>query len=170
VVRQAEGKLDIAFNKAGSVYFAAVECGKVEMTNLSQVQVDLAQHKRDIIWRDTFLVSSVTTARKALIMQSSTSSGKLAVTGAVKGLQAGAGSVTANANVTVESASDASFLKDWSDNVTVFFGLHKFEKIKFGRTDMIRAAEGASAVTDLVNSDDDQFRLIALSPRDFMIE
>lgn len=168
----ASGTLKASFKKDGSVYFAAVDCLTTRLADLSQVQVDLSAHTRDIIWRDTFLVTSVTTAAKALIMQSSTSSASLEVAGEIKGLVTGSASdISAKSSISINSFRDSSFIKPWSENVTVFIGLHRFKKKDFGyrpsehvhRLAAFEDVELAMIAGELVASDDDRFILEPVS-------
>jgi hypothetical protein len=168
----ASGTIKASFNKDGSVYFAAIDCATDQLEDLSQVQVDLGQHSKDIIWKDTFLVTSVTVAKRALIMQSSTSSASLEISGEVKGLVTGsAADISANANIAVKSFRQSSFIKPWSENVTVFVGLHRFRKEVFGyrpdtRVNRLSAfddVELGSIAGELVSSDQDRFILEPVS-------
>ena len=66
-------------------------------------------------------------------MQANSKNAALVIEGDVKGLQAGAiSNINANASVKINSYKDSSFIKDWSDNVTVFFSLARFRKKIFG--------------------------------------
>lgn len=168
----AEGSLTASFESEGSVYFAAIDCATTRITNLDQIQVDLEQHTNQIVWNETFLVTSVTVAKKALIMQSSTKSASLNVAGDVKGLVTRSGAdISANAEIGVRNFKESSFIKPWSDNVTVFIGLHRFTKNTFGfqpesaisRMSPFETAEVNKMAGELVNSDDDKFSLEQVS-------
>jgi len=129
----AAGGMTASFEKEGSVYFAAIDCKTTSLLNLDQIQIDLAKHANSVNWTNTFLVTSVTIASKALIMQSSSGSATLSVTGNIKGLVTkSTRDVSANSQIDVNSFKEASFIKPWSDNVEVFIGLHRFSKNTFG--------------------------------------
>lgn len=165
---QASGSLTAKFRKEGSVYFAAIDCTTKQLTNLAQVQIDLNQHQYAVIWKDTFVVTSVTTAAKALIMQSSTSSASLTVKGEVKGLVTGSGSdIDANATLSVSNFRSASFVKPWSDNVTVFIGLHRFKKSNFGYNPQ---SERSLFASQLVSDSDDTYELARVLPHEIFNE
>jgi hypothetical protein len=173
------GSMKVTFNKEGSVYFAAVGCETVHLTDLSRVQIDLGQHKHDVIWKDTFLVTSVTIAERALIMQSSTSSAQLEIGGAVSGLMAGTGNdVSADLEISITSVKEASLIKPWSTNVSVFMGLHRFRKETFGykpthpisRFTALGKVEAAATAGELVSSDADRYILEPVSALEMLNE
>lgn len=127
------GKLVASFSAEGAVYFAAIDCKTTRITNLDQIQVDLSKHRNEIVWDDTFLITSVTVAGKALIMQSGSNSASLNLTGNVKGLITGRGSdISVRTSIMIENFRESAFIKPWSDNVTIFIGLHRFTEKKFG--------------------------------------
>ncbi|MEM8507685.1 MAG: hypothetical protein AAF717_07640 [Bacteroidota bacterium] len=169
----AAGNLKASFEKEGAVYFAAIDCERTDLLDLQNVQIDLEKHKNEIIWNETFLVTSITRANRALIMQSSTNSANLNITGDVKGLiTKSQGDISANAKIGVENFKESSFIKPWSENVTVFMGLHRFTKKSFGFTPsvetMSRSApfeelEVKAIAGELVNSKDDVFALEEVS-------
>lgn len=169
----ANGTLKANFEKEGSVYFAAIDCERSDLLNLPSVQVDLEKHKNDIIWNETFLVTSITKADKALIMQSSTKSASLGISGDIKGLiTKDRGDISADTKIGVENFKESSFIKPWSENVTVFMGLHRFTKKSFGFTPDIKTLtrnapfeefEIKTIAGELVNSKDDIFSLEEVS-------
>jgi len=168
----AAGKLQATFEAEGSVYFAAIDCKTTSILNLSEIQVDLKKNSHKIIWNETFLVTSVTIASKALIMQSSTKSGSLILEGDVKGLVTGkATDINGNAQIGVRNFKESSFIKPWSDNVTVFIGLHRFKKkyfafepdLKVSRESSFESLEIKKIAGELVNSDNDDFKLESVS-------
>ncbi len=129
-----DGNLVVNFNSEGSIYFAAIDCETSRINNLNDIAVNLEKHKNSITWRSTFLVTSITTAKRALIMQSNSDSAFLEVSGKVKGLATqSARDIKANSTLKIEKFGQASFLKPWSENVTVFLGLQRFKKKIFGK-------------------------------------
>lgn len=175
----ANGNLKATFESEGSVYFAAIDCKTTRITNLDQIQVDLNQHRNEIIWNETFLVTSITIASKALIMQSSTKSASLDVGGDIKGLITGsAADISANAQIGVKNFKESSFIKPWSDNVTIFFGLHRFTKSTFGyqpnlnvsRQSPFETFEVNKMAGELVNSANDKLILEEVSALELLDE
>jgi len=157
----AKGTLSARFTKTGSVYLAAIGCTVREIADVSKISVDLSQYRKEVIWYETFLVTSVTSATKALVMQSTSSEGGMTVKGDVQGLQPGAGAtLSAKAVVNLTATKDASFIKPWSDNVNVFFGLHRFEKKTFG----------AGATERLLSRKDDQYGLVPVCAEELIAE
>ncbi len=168
----AGGELKASFEAEGAVYFAAIDCKTINISNLDQIKVNLEQHSNSIIWNETFLVTSVTTASKALIMQSSTKSGSLTIQGNVKGLiTQNAADIDANVQIGVRNFKESSFIKPWSDNVTVFIGLHRFTKETFAmeptmsvaRLSAFESIEREKIAYSLINSPNDKFRLEPVS-------
>lgn len=156
-----QGKLDINFRKEGSTYLAAVDCTVSSIKDTSNLEALLKPHKNKIDWKNCFIVTSVTIAKKALIMQSNSESASLTVEGDVKGLQTGAGvNIDASASVNIKTYTDSSFIKDWSDEVTVFFTLARFRKKIFGDWSI----KTKSAM--YINDDNDSFELTPLYPED----
>lgn len=153
-----DGKLDISFSKEGSTYFAAIDCTVSYIDDTSHLVEQLIPHKDDLDWGDLFIVTSVTTAKKALIMQSNTSSAQLSIEGNVKGLQPGVGiDLNASAGLKINSYKDSSFIKPWSDQVGVFFTLSRFSKKLFG-------GYGLKTRSLTLDSSQDEFELDSVSP------
>lgn len=170
-VGTVNGNLKVSFESEGAIYFAAIDCKTTSITNLDQIQVDLQDHTNDIVWNETFLVTSITVASKALIMQSSTNSALLDIAGDIKGLVTGnLSDISANANIRIERFKEASLIKPWSDNVTVFFGLHRFTKDVFGSQSAgfssvvsSRDFDANQMAKQFVNSNDDRYYLKPVS-------
>ena len=129
-------------------------------------------HKNEIVWNETFLVTSVTIASKALIMQSSTKSGSLNISGDIKGLITGsAADISGTSQIGIRNFKESSLIKPWSDNVTVFFGLHRFTKSTFGykpnlvvsRMSPFETLEVNKMAGELVNTNNDQLILEEVS-------
>lgn len=159
------GKLTVQFSKAGAIYFAAIDCTTRRLRNLAGIEVDLNEHRAAMLWKDTFLVNSVTIASRALIMQSATSSGVLEASGDVAGLiPSASGNANAGISVSVGKVKDASFIKDWSENVTVLFGLSRFVKKDFGSVVKELDVGSREIAGEILNLDDDVYALEEVSP------
>lgn len=159
-----QGKLTINFSEEGAIYFAALGCTVRKMSDTTHLKAAIEPHKDRLNWKDAFIVTSVTTARKALIMQSKSNNAKLEIEGDVKNLQPGAGvNLDANAGVKIGRYSDASLIKDWSDNVTVFFSLVRFRKGIWGHWD-VEAKKNMALTTGNEN-----FELAAVYPEDILV-
>ncbi len=156
-----KGKLDINFRKEGSTYLAAVDCRVDSIKDTSDLDVMLEPHKNKIDWKNCFIVTSVTVAKKALIMQSNSESATLSVEGDVKGLQTGTDvDINASASVNIKTYTDSSFIKDWSDEVTVFFTLARYRKKFLGNWGL----KSKSAM--FINDSYDSYELTPLYPED----
>ncbi len=173
----SNGSLNVSFEAEGAVYFAAVDCKTTKITNLDQIQIDLSKYANQITWNETFLVTSVTVAGKALIMQSSTKSAKLDLVGDIKGLVTGSGAdISANTQIGVKTFKESSFFKPWSDNVTVFFEVSRFTKKTFGYQPDIKTSRMSPFDTieinqiagELVNSENDKYILEPVSAMEIL--
>jgi hypothetical protein len=123
------GKLEATFSRTGATYFAAIECKLSSIKDISGVESQINEIKTDAKLDGCYLVTSVTMAKKALIMQSNSKSASLTLDGNVQGLQPSSGTkIDASINVNISSYKDSSFIKPWSDNVTVFFSLAQLSK------------------------------------------
>jgi hypothetical protein len=158
-----KGKLEINFKKEGSTYFAGIGCKVTSMTDTSNLENDLEPFKNKIDWKNCFIVTSVTVATKALIMQSNSKSASLTIEGDVKGLQTGGNTdIDASAKIQINTYKDSSFIKDWSDNVTVFFTLARYRKKFLGDWGI----KTKSAM--YLNEDDDIYELSPIYPDDLI--
>lgn len=175
----ATGKLSATFKSEGAVYFAAVGCSTSRITDLPAVQRDLAEHSGALSWDKTFLVTSLTTASRAVVMQSSTSSATLEIEGDIKGLATGSGTdIDAGAQIRITRAKEASFIKDWSKDVTVFMMVHRFKKGVYGFELEARIPESPGFDTvdlgrtagEIVHTADDRFVLEAVSALEVLDE
>jgi hypothetical protein len=133
IAAKGSGELKVTFNRTGSIFFSAIDCTKERISDCSNLvklvngHAESLQDEREHL----FIVTSVTTAKKALIMQSNSQNGGLTLSGEVEGLQATTGiNIDANIKVKITAHKDSSFLKPWSDNVTVFFDLLRCRKDK----------------------------------------
>lgn len=161
----ANGKLSVNFSKEGSTYLSAVECKQERFKDISNLEELLSPHKSEVDWKQCFIVIAVTVASKALIMQSNTTSASLEIEGEVKGLQPIPGGsilknqdVNASMQLKINSYKEASFIKDWSSNIPVFFQLVRYKKKFLGGWDV------KSARKDLITSKTDQFIIDPVDP------
>jgi hypothetical protein len=162
---KGEGKLNVTFSREGATYLAAVDCRVHRMEDTSELEAQLLPHSTRIDWKNCFIVTSVTVAGKALIMQSSSNTASLTVEGSVSGLQPGQQiSVPVSASVKVNAYRDSAFIKDWSDNVTVFFTLARFRKKLLGDWGV------RTTFSLLINEPTDAYQLIPISPQEIFLE
>jgi hypothetical protein len=138
------GKLTVGFTTGGATYFAAVGCERSQISDLGSVEDGLQDvARKSLYWKDVFLVTSVTTADRALIMQSSSSASSLALSGGVEGLVPGAPTkIGAGGGFNFDDVSNPSFIQPWNANVAVMMTLRRIRR----RGDvLLLAAEGGGA-------------------------
>lgn len=159
------GTLDIKLTKENALYFAAIDCKTARLNDMISLQQQLQERRGQIPWDRVYLVMSVTTAGKALVMQASSGSASLKVEGDVKGLMPGNNGtkVDSTTQVSVSKFSAASFIKPWSDNVSVFLGLAKLSR---RRDDPERRFIDAPAPRTLTR--DGEVELVPVSPNEFV--
>ncbi|MDX1409960.1 MAG: hypothetical protein R3330_17545 [Saprospiraceae bacterium] len=125
----ANGSLSVGFTKEGTVYLAALGCVREEMTNVHTLATQLTPHRDQVDWNNCYIVTSVTTAARAVMMQSNSNRGQLMISGDAQGLNPmGGGPINANAKFSVSSYKDASFIKDLSREAPVFLSLVRYKK------------------------------------------
>jgi hypothetical protein len=160
-----DGKLEITFNREASTYFAAIDCGVTSFVDISTLPQQLEPHRNRIDWKSCFIVTAVTIAKKALIMQANSQNASLTIEGNVKGLQTGADlKINASISVKIDKYKDSSFIKDWSENVTVFFSLATYRKKPSG--DWKFTTKRAM----FLNQDSDIFELSSIYPHNLLEE
>jgi hypothetical protein len=152
-----QGKLSIGFSKSGSTYLSAIDCKETRFKSILNLENDLAPHRGKLQWNEYYIVISVTIASKAIIMQSNSSSASLEIDGSVKNLVPGGDAVrnlNADFNLKISKYKDASFIKEWSNNVPVFFTLVKYKKKFLGGWDINskKMSYVASNLTEDVNN------------------
>jgi hypothetical protein len=106
VASKGSGELKVSFNQEGSIFFSAIDCTKERISDSSTLVNLVGAHEESLQdeWEHLFIVTSVTTAKKALIMQSNSQNGGLTISGEVEGLQTGSGiNVNANINVSISA-------------------------------------------------------------------
>jgi hypothetical protein len=131
IEQTASGKVKIQFGSEGAIYFLAIDCDKKELNDLASLEKEIISKGKKLIWEDTFLVTSVTVAKKAFVAQSRSKTSELNLIGDFKGNTSGITEIQAETSLKVGNQSGDLFVKDWSDNVPVFMDLIKFEKEVF---------------------------------------
>lgn len=160
-----EGKLEINFNKEGTIYFAAIDCKVNSIVDTSSLKKQLEPHRDSIDWKNCFIVTSVTIAKRALIMQSNSQTASLTIEGNVNGLQAnGSLDIGADIALKISSYKNSSFIKDWSENVTVFFSLARYRKKFLG--DWGIATKRAMYTNEIADS----YELTPVYPDDLLMD
>lgn len=139
-----EGKINISFSAEGAIYFLAVHCDKKAFNDITFLEKEINSKGKELVWEDTYLVTSVTIAKKALIAISHSRSSELVVEGNVKGIRSGPAHIHAGTRLHIQRQKGKIFTKDWSDNVTVFMDLMKFEKTVFQAETYRKRSAGAA--------------------------
>lgn len=127
----AKTNLKIKFSSEGAIYFHAIDCDKKELNDLSALENEINAKGKKLLWDDTFLVTSVTIAKKAFIVQSKSKNSEVSLKGDFNGIQTSSTEITASSSFQIEKQHGDIFIKDWSDDVTVFIDLVRFEKKVF---------------------------------------
>ena len=127
-----DAEINIEFNSSGAIYFLAVDCDKKQLNDLHALENEINIKKSSNIWKDKFLVTSVTISKKALVAQSISKNAVLKVTGDVERSKSDLLEAKANSILNVSKQQGDIFVKPWSNNVTVFMDLVKFEEKDFG--------------------------------------
>ena len=125
------GDLKIGFSSEGAIYFLAVDCDSLQLDDLNSLENEINAKGKKMLWDDTFLVTSVTVAKKALIVQSQSKNSEIQISGNVKGIEAPQVKIGANTQLSIKKQKGDLFMKDWSDNVTVFMNVVLFEQEVF---------------------------------------
>lgn len=165
-----KGKLTIGFSKSGATYLSALDCRETRFKSLFTLEDQLAPFKNKHKWDNYFIVVSVTVAEKAIIMQSSTTTATLEIQGEVKNLtptNVALRDLNASIGVKTEKYSEASFIKDWSNQVPVFFKLVQFRKKFFGDFDLDTYADSSDGV-DEDNDRPKSFTLTQIDPAELV--
>ena len=135
------GQVSMKFSSEGAIYFLGINCDSKVLDDLAALENEINTNGKKMVWDDTFLVTSITIAKKALIAQSRTKSSELVIAGDVNGIETGSVAVKAGAKLQVKKQSGDIFVKDWSDDVTVFMDVMKFEREVFGKVRGYRGLE-----------------------------
>ncbi|MEW7279052.1 hypothetical protein ABW636_10700 [Aquimarina sp. 2201CG1-2-11] len=130
---KTNGELHIKLSSEGAICFFATNCSKISLDNILTLENEINSQGKKMVWDDTFLVTSVTIAQKALIIQSNSNTSELTLGGDVQGLQSSSLiNVKADAQIHIKKQTGDMLVKDWSNDVSVFMDLMKFEKETFG--------------------------------------
>ncbi|UHO40602.1 hypothetical protein H5J24_11960 [Chryseobacterium capnotolerans] len=119
------------FTSEGSIYFHAIECYKKQIGDITKLENEIISKSKVLIWDNTYLVTSVTYASNALIMQSRSKNSEITLAGNINGLKTQGIDIGVSAELNIKNQNGDFFIKDWSQNVSVFMELMKFEKETF---------------------------------------
>jgi len=126
-----EGTIVLSFSKQGAIFFYALDCTKESLVSIHDLEKEIEDGGKSLLWKNTFLVTSVTVARKALVIQSISESAEVEIGGKMTGINTGNLQIAAEAGLTVNKVVGDVFVKDWSDDVTVFIDVMRFKKKVF---------------------------------------
>ncbi|SEE18592.1 hypothetical protein SAMN04487765_1689 [Tenacibaculum sp. MAR_2010_89] len=131
---KGESGVKISLSEEGAIFFYAIDCKKRELLDIPALQNQINDQGKTLVWDDTFLVTSVTIANKALVIQSNSKSSELILGGDIKGLQGSkAIELDVQSKIHIKKQRGNVFIKNWSDDVTVFMDVVRFKKKVFGR-------------------------------------
>ena len=165
---KASGTLSVGFAREGATYLAAADCSVHYINDVPKVEQQLMSKTGQVDWKNCFIVTAVTIASKALVMQSKSSEAYLTIEGDVKALDdQDASGFDANMELKVTKYGHAAFFKDWSPNVTVFFTLARFKKKFLGNWNVSARTMSTSI---LLNRETDSFELRGVDPSELIIE
>lgn len=123
-----KGEIKLEFTSEGAIYFHAKDCRKFQINNVAALEKEIITKGKNLIWDNTYLVTSVTYAKKALIIQSISKSSEIIFEGDINGMKSTIATLSIDADMKIKSQNGDFFIKDWSDHVSVFMELMKFEK------------------------------------------
>jgi len=126
-----DGEITLQFTSEGSIYFHALECYKKQISDIAGLENEIISKSKVLLWDNTYLVTSVTYASNALIMQSRSKNSEITLAGNVNGLKNSGIDISASTTLNIKSQNGDFFIKDWSRDVSVFMELMKFEKETF---------------------------------------
>lgn len=125
---KAETDLHVQFSSEGAIFLLAIDCDKRELDDLLFLEKEINSKGKQLVWDDTYLVTSVTIAKKAFIAQSESKASEILLKTDITGIKSSSVNVSANSNLEIAKSRGNVFIKDWSDDVTVFIDLIEFEK------------------------------------------
>ncbi|WP_298510806.1 hypothetical protein [uncultured Kordia sp.] len=149
---KGSGKLQLSFSKKGSIFFHALECTKQSLNNIHNLESEINDNGKQLVWDDTYLVTAVTVAKKAMVVQSTSKDFQLELGGDIKNIKSGALGLDVAANINITKKKGSAFIKEWSDDVTVFVDVMRFKK-KFFQKD------GLFDNDSLLLDNDDSYKL-----------
>ncbi|SEW27512.1 hypothetical protein SAMN05421841_1966 [Chryseobacterium wanjuense] len=124
----ADIEVVLQFTSEGSIYFHALDCYKTQINDIASLENEIISKSQVLIWENTYLVTSVTYASKALIMQSRSKNSEITLSGNVNGIKTSGANIGTDAEFNIKSQNGDFFIKDWSNNVSIFMELMKFDK------------------------------------------
>lgn len=133
-----KGKFGLQFSSEGSLYFSTTDCDSKELDDLVSLEKEINDKGKESTWNDNFLVVSLTVAKKAFIAQSREKTSEIQFEGNAKALQLNKVNIAAETNLHIKNQKGSVFVKDWSENVTVFMDVVRFEKKIFGTEEVKR--------------------------------
>lgn len=160
-----KGKLSVGFSKEGSVYLSAVDCLETRFRSIIGLEEKFDPYRDKLDWASFFIVISVTTAAKALIMQSSSSSASLEISGTVKNLVPGAAvakDINADLGIKIARYKEASFIKDWSENVPVFMAVVRYRRKFLGNWDL--NSKNSTLARSVTNAQENPYIIEVIDP------
>ena len=126
-----KGAVKIQFTSEGAIFFLAIGCNQKKLDDIVALEKEINSKGKNLVWEDTYLVTSVTIAQRAFIAQSQSKSSEIILEGDVSLIDTEISKINLQASLGVTRIKGDAFIKDWSDNVTVFMELVKFEKEVF---------------------------------------
>lgn len=153
----AAAEVVLQFSSEGSIYFHALDCYKTQINDIASLENEIISKSRVLIWENTYLVTSVTYASRALIMQSRSKNSEITLSGNVSGMKTSGVDVGAKAELNIKNQNGDFFIKDWSNDVSVFMELMKFDKHIF------------QAINRGLNSRETQDRLVPVDINSLLI-
>lgn len=82
-----KGEIKLEFTSEGAIYFHAKDCWKFQMNNVVALEKEIVTKGKNLIWDNTYLVTSVTYAKKTLIIQSILKSSEIIFQGDINGMK-----------------------------------------------------------------------------------
>ncbi|NVK52482.1 MAG: hypothetical protein HWD85_06070 [Flavobacteriaceae bacterium] len=128
---KVEKDLHIQFFSEGAIFLLAIDCDKRELDDLLFLEKEINSKGKQLVWDDTYLVTSVTVAKKAFMAQSKSKSSEILLKTDLTGIKSRSVNISASSSLRVSKSSGNVLIHDWSDNVTVFIDLIEFEKKVF---------------------------------------
>lgn len=163
------GKLSVNYTKEGSIFLSAIDCKQERLKNIAGLEDLLASLQEKLDWNKYYIVSEVLRASKAFVMQSSNSAASVVFKGDVKGLQPQIGNflqengeLHAGLKFQTTTYENASFIKDWSDDVAVFMKLVRYKSNWFGNYQLKGGIESTSG------QGEHQFAIAEVDPKEVL--
>ena len=97
-----DSNIKLQFSSEGSIYFLAIDCDKKELNDFASLENEINANGKKLIWEDTYLVTSVTIANRAFMVQSKSKSSQLVMSGDFKGIKSGTTDINASTKLEVK--------------------------------------------------------------------